>query len=170
MRLNDAGRMVQIVWDELPQRFSRIGLDAFVTMPNHIHGVITIENDCRGESCIRPKNEARPQSTDEPEEGDHKDRPYGTKGNSVGRIIQTFKSITTHEYTIGVKQRGWLPFPGRLWQRNYYEHVIRNEDDLLDIREYITNNPKRWAEDENNPDNFKEGRIQDSPLQRRRPA
>lgn len=64
-------------------------------------------------------------------------------------------------------QNNWLPFPGRLWQRNYYEHIIRNEEDLLEVQKYIANNPSRWAEDEDNPDNLKEGRIQDLPLQRR---
>jgi len=70
----------------------------------------------------------------------------------VGRIVQAFKSVTTHEYINGVKQHGWPPFPGKLWQRNYYEHVIRNENELNRIREYIINNPKKWEFDRDNPD------------------
>ena len=66
-------------------------------------------------------------------------------------MIGAFKSITTHEYTVGVKDRGWTHFPGRLWQRNYYERVIRNDGELHDIREYIVNNPLRWAVDVENP-------------------
>lgn len=69
----------------------------------------------------------------------------------MGRVVQAFKSITTHRYTIGVKQQGWTLFHGRLWQRNYYEHVVRNEDDLAQIGGYIVNNPLRWALD---PDNL----------------
>jgi len=60
--------------------------------------------------------------------------------------------MTTNDYIQGVKNHQWHPFPGKLWQRNYYEHIIRNEDDLEAIREYIINNPIRWADDEENPD------------------
>jgi len=70
---------------------------------------------------------------------------------SLGRMIQAFKSTTTHEYVMGVRRRGWVPFHGRLWQRNYYEHVIRNERKLDKIREYIATNPLRWALDRENP-------------------
>ncbi len=59
--------------------------------------------------------------------------------------------MTTNEYIRGVKQSGWPPFRGRLWQRNYYEHIIRNDDELRRIREYITNNPLQWALDRENP-------------------
>ena len=59
--------------------------------------------------------------------------------------------MTTNEYIHGVKQNGWTPFPGKLWQRNYYEHIIRNENDLSRIREYIFNNPANWANDDENP-------------------
>lgn len=144
MNLNDAGRMVQQVWNELLQFYIGVDIDVFIVMPNHVHGVIVIDNR-RGESCIRPKNNAKSRT-----KGDHKDRPYGTAHNSIGCIIQRFKSITTHAYAIGVKQNGWPPFPGKLWQRNYYEHVIRNENELDEIREYVIGNPNKWAEDENN--------------------
>ena len=62
-----------------------------------------------------------------------------------------FKSITTDEYIHGVKAASWLPFDSRLWQRNYYEHVIRNEDSLNRIRQYILANPAQWAIDRENP-------------------
>ena len=99
----------------------------------------------RGESRIRPKQNVQPN------QGDHKDRPYGTMKGTVGRIIQTYKSITTHDYIIGVKKHGWPPFPGKLWQRSYYEHVIRDEDELNRIRQYIRDNPLNWETDEENP-------------------
>jgi len=55
--------------------------------------------------------------------------------------------MTTNKYTDGVKQNDWQPFPAKLWQRNYYEHVIRNEEDYLKIAAYIQTNPKRWQAD-----------------------
>jgi len=59
--------------------------------------------------------------------------------------------MTTNEYIHGVKQYNWLPFSGRLWQRNYYEHIIRNEGELNKIHEYIIRNPAIWDEDDENP-------------------
>jgi len=83
--------------------------------------------------------------------GDHKDRPYGTTTGSLGRILQAFKSTTTHEYVMDVRHRGLAPFRGRLWQRGFYEHIVRNEAELTAIREYIVGNPACWDDDENNP-------------------
>lgn len=60
--------------------------------------------------------------------------------------------MTTNEYIRNVKGNGWQMFNDKLWQRNYYEHVIRNEADLAEVREYILNNPTRWDEDDYNPD------------------
>jgi REP-associated tyrosine transposase len=151
IQLNDAGRMIQTIWDELPLRFTGLKLADFVVMPNHIHGIFVLPG--RGESCIRPS----PTNSQEPadcrinhESGDHKDRPYGTLPGSVGRIVQAFKSITTHAYADGVKQNGWSPFPGKLWQRNYWDHVVRNESEFHCISEYIRNNPAQWDSDQLN--------------------
>ncbi len=55
--------------------------------------------------------------------------------------------MTTHEYINGVKQQGWTPFPGKLWQRNYWEHIVRNENELNRIQQYIINNPAQWESD-----------------------
>lgn len=143
MVLNDAGRMVELAWDKLPVRFDHFELDEFIVMPNHIHSIFVL---CRrGEPCVRP---------DLPGDqtlGEHKVRPYGTLPNTVGRILQAFKSITTYEYTIGVKQHGWMPFHAKLWQCNYYERIIRNDNELNGIREYIVNNSKKWEMDRENP-------------------
>ncbi|MFQ5344058.1 MAG: hypothetical protein ACE5F6_21150, partial [Anaerolineae bacterium] len=62
-----------------------------------------------------------------------------------------FKSLTTNRYADGVAQHGWPRFSGRLWQRNYYEHIIRDEASLTHIRQYILDNPARWAVDPENP-------------------
>ncbi len=69
---------------------------------------------------------------------------------TLGDIMDWFKTMTTNEYIRGVKQRGWQPFDRKLWQRNYYEHIVRNERELNAIREYIRNNPANWSLDRDN--------------------
>ena len=142
MELNEAGNMVATVWKDLPARFDNMEFNEFVVMPNHIHGIIVLV--CGGTSAARPSRHLAAQ-------GDHKDRPYGTLPHTLGRIVQAFKSITTHQYIKGVRCSAWRPFPGKLWQRNYWEHIIRDESEWATIREYIGNNPARWAEDQLNP-------------------
>jgi REP element-mobilizing transposase RayT len=146
MVLNDAGRMVLGMWRALPERFPNVATDEFVVMPNHVHGIILL-NDRRGEPRVRPISGFGMK------QGDHKDRPYGTGDFSLGRVCQAFKSLTTVEYVRGVKDYQWPSFPGRLWQRNYFERVIRDEGELGAIREYIRNNPLKWEQDEENPAN-----------------
>jgi REP element-mobilizing transposase RayT len=69
----------------------------------------------------------------------------------LGDIVGAFKSLATTGYIAGVKAKGWLEFRGRLWQRNYYEHIIRDEDALNRIRRYVDDNPARWELDDENP-------------------
>ena len=66
----------------------------------------------------------------------------------IHKMVQWFKTMTTNEYIRNVKQNRWKPFNGTLWQRNYYEHIIRNETALQHIREYIVNNSYQWPQDE----------------------
>lgn len=146
MVLNEAGRMVEEVWRSLPERFPHVMVDEFVVMPNHLHGIILL-NECRGEPCVRPN------FRDEGEQVEHRVRPYGTADFSLGRICQALKSLTTVGYVRGVKDHDWSPFPGRLWQRNYHERIIRDETELIGVREYIRNNPLKWLDDEENPIN-----------------
>ena len=70
---------------------------------------------------------------------------------SLSDVVHRFKTMTTRRYAEGVKQNGWPSFRGRLWQRNYFEHIIRDEASLNRIRRYILENPARWAWD---PENF----------------
>jgi len=70
---------------------------------------------------------------------------------SLPDVVHRFKSLTTARYRRAVRDEGWRPFRGRLWQRNYYEHVIRDEEDLDRVRRYVEENPLRWAEDPENP-------------------
>ncbi|GAB7026582.1 transposase [Geotalea toluenoxydans] len=159
MHHNDAGRMVREWWLKLPDKFPGVMLDEYVIMPNHFHGIIVMSG--RGEPCVRPplgvalgfaEPCVRPDPIAIEKPGDHKDRPYGTRDNSLGRIVQAFKSLTTVEYTRGVQTFHWPSFPGRLWQRNFYERVIRDEAELAAIREYIQANPATWADDEERPE------------------
>ncbi|MBL0331515.1 MAG: transposase [Chlorobiota bacterium] len=68
-------------------------------------------------------------------------------GSPLHRVVQWFKTMTTNEYIRGVKNLGWIPFNGKLWQRNYYEIIIRNEQSYQTISEYIINNPAKWTLD-----------------------
>jgi putative transposase len=133
--MNDAGRMVDSWWTRLTSKFTAVELDEYVIMPNHFHGIIAIVG---ADLCVCP----------EPNEDAHGGAPLRQINDApISRIIQWFKSITTHEYANGVRDQGWPPFRGRLWQRNYYEHVIRNEDELNRARKYIIENPMKWAAD-----------------------
>ncbi len=142
VKLNEAGQMVEKWWQELSHKFPQVEIDENVVMPNHFHGVLVIVGaDLR----VCPN-----------QEGAHVGAPL--QKPAVGDIVRWFKTMSTNEYIRGVKEKNWTPFPGKLWQRNYYEHVIRNESSLNDIRSYIQANPMRWAEDEENPANIERTR------------
>jgi REP element-mobilizing transposase RayT len=74
-------------------------------------------------------------------------KPGEHKGSPLHRILQWFKTMTTNEYIHGVKQHHWPPFNGKLWQRNYYEHIIRDELSFEAISSYIIQNPANWKPD-----------------------
>ncbi len=139
IRLNEAGRMVESVWNGMPTFYPGVITDAFVVMPNHIHGIVVLVG-------------AAPRGR--PDFGPPADRgqPQGVAPTlSIPDVVHRFKTMTTKRYTDGVKRSGWPPFPGRLWQRNYYEHIVRNEESLNRIRRYIADNPARWSFDRENP-------------------
>ncbi len=276
MRLNDAGRMVLAEWNMLPERFPHVVLDAFVVMPNHVHGIVVITNPATDDTATTaptivgtglvpvpnagtmgavpnagtmgaapdagtmgaapnagmmgaaPNDGMMGAAPDAgtmgavPDAGTMGAAPdagmmgaapdAGTMGAvpdtgamgavpddgattrvaptvativgtglvpvpddgattrvaptvgdivapTVGDIVGAFKSRVTVEYIRGVKTSGWPPFRGRLWQRNYYEHIIRNERALNAIRQYIIENPRRWQMDRE-----KEARSASDPL------
>jgi putative transposase len=138
MHRNEAGDMIAATWAALPQRFPTLALDAFVVMPNHIHGILVLTENVSATSDPAAHEDMGRSSQ-------RSNRPRGTLPGTIGRIVQAFKSISTHTYIHGVEQRGWLPFPGRLWQRDYYERVIRDDTALAEMRMYIDDNPMRWA-------------------------
>ena len=136
MRVNDAGCMIEKYWLKLPNKFPHIQINSFITMPNHFHGIIKIVG---ADPRVCPDKEN--------EKGAHTGAP-------LHKVVQWFKTMTTNAYIKGVKDSDWAGFPGKLWQRNYYEHVIRNDDSMNVIREYIEYNPSRWIDDVDNPDNI----------------
>ncbi len=166
MRLNDAGGMIQTVWDEMPLNYPGIETDEFVVMPNHIHGIVVIgvgACPCACPDSGRPqpqKTQPQKTKTGRPQPGPQAGQPQGvaptginptgataTSKLSLPDVVHRFKTMTTKRYTDGVKQHQWRRFPAKLWQRNYWEHIVRNEPDLNRIRKYICNNPTQWALD-----------------------
>lgn len=128
MVLNDVGSMIDLTWKQMPNCYPGVEIDEFIIMPNHIHGVIVLD----GQSY----DNGRAQG------------PAPTM--SLFDVVHRFKSMTTTRYRYGVNQHNWTPFSGKLWQRNYYEHIIRDDDELNKIREYIQNNPLNWDNDSEN--------------------
>ena len=157
MVLNDAGRMVQSVWDGMSAHYAGIETDAFVIMPNHIHGIVTVGAAPRGRpDSGQDSGQAQrpaPTVTDCGQaQGPAPTVSVTAASLSLPDVVHRFKTLTTKRYTDGVKQHGWPPYPGRVWQRNYYEHIIRDGHDLNRTREYIVNNPAQWDLDRENPD------------------
>ena len=147
MQLNQAGEMVRGVWEALPDRFPMITIDAFVVMPNHLHGIIIINQHLHPESPVG----ASLVDAQFPVGASLVDAQPADTHIALGDVIGAYKSLTTVEYTRGVKMMKWTPFHRRLWQRNYYEHIIRHDDSLRRIRQYIIGNPGQWALDKENP-------------------
>lgn len=142
MVLNDAGKMISTEWLALKKRFPNIELHEYIIMPNHFHGILEIvgaflvgvhNNDCPN---VKPND----------------NNINGQQGivptrKTVGDMMDAFKSITSVEYIRGVKTRNWKRFNKKLWQRNYWEHIIRNEQSLDRIAAYIIDNPQKWTGD-----------------------
>lgn len=131
MIMNDAGKMVEKWYCELQNKFQDIKCNEMMVMPNHFHCIVqNVGADLR--VC--------PDDNKQPILGEQVVSP-------LHRVVQWFKTMTTNEYTRGVKSLDWPPFKGRLWQRNYYENIIRNEQSYHRISNYIINNPAKWKGD-----------------------
>jgi REP element-mobilizing transposase RayT len=141
MVLNDAGTMIEKWYFELENKFTDIQCDKYIVMPNHFHAIIY---NVGADLCVCPINKSGEHHSGEHHSGEH-------IGSPLPKIIQWFKTMATNEYIRGVNQNGWQPFNGKLWQRNYWEHIIRDENELNHIREYIINNPLKWESDDENP-------------------
>jgi len=167
MKLSPIGEIVTSSWSKIPEFNSNVRLDEWVVMPNHIHGIIVINkcenhndayrndnhNDiyrCRGRRCRRDVLLKRLYSGDKPNNinnANNTDNYYSrispTKG-SLSVILRTYKTVITK----------WCmknDYKNFKWQDNYYEHIIRDEQSLENIRQYIRNNPRKWELDRNNP-------------------
>ena len=148
MVLNDAGRMVENEWLNIPQRFKNVVLHEYIVMPNHFHCIVEmVETKPVGATLVvDPNKNGHPQGdapTGSAPQGDAPTENIPT----VGDIVGAFKSITTVNYISSVKDNDWKPFHNKLWQRNYYEHIIRNEQAYQNISQYIIFNPKNWDND-----------------------
>ena len=147
MYLNGAGSLAQSIWSTLPERFAHIELDQYMVMPNHLHGIMVLTG-----SPSMPKRDVDTANVPErfmhakgrvhqghaPNMGSQQSRIHHIP--TLGEIIRTFKGLATSRIHSEGK-------PDFAWQASFYEHIIRNDDDLDRIRHSIVNNPARWAED-----------------------
>jgi REP element-mobilizing transposase RayT len=146
MHANDAGDMVRSVWDDIPGHYEGVATDAFQLMPNHVHGILVLRVAGTGTQQALPED---------PTDTLGHTGPAGTCAVSLPSLVQRFKSLTTTRYAAGVRREGWPRFLHKLWQRNYYEHIIRDADELAGIRRYILENPMSWQYDRENPEHKK---------------
>lgn len=145
--------MVERWWLQIPKRFSGIALDEYIVMPNHFHGIIIIVG---ADQCVGPDNPDQcvgPDDGDLQETGEHTGSPLRNqrRQQTLFRIIQWYKTMTTNDYIHNVYSNHWQKFYMQLWQRGYYDHIVRNEQSLNNIRTYIKNNYLAWDKDEENP-------------------
>ncbi|PHS40702.1 MAG: transposase [Sulfurovum sp.] len=139
MVLGVAGKMVNKLWYEIINDFPNIALHEFIIMPNHIHGIIEIVDNV-GAPLVGALDVASAV-------GIHDKRAPMKGAPTVGNVIGVYKSLTTNAYIKMVKNGTLPPFDKRIWQRNYYEHIIRDDVDYDRIATYIINNPSTWDDD-----------------------
>ncbi len=151
MILNDFGKICETCWLAIPDHFDNVTLDEYQIMPNHVHGIIVITKWIDGVDTVggdvgathsvgaTHASPLRQQSKQNP----NNDVPRGPKPHSVGAVIGSFRSAVTNRINKYRRTPG-----AKLWQRNYWEHIIRDENELNRIRQYIKNNPLKWTDDD----------------------
>jgi REP element-mobilizing transposase RayT len=139
--LNPLGRIVENTWQEMPTHFPYVNVDSYVVMPNHFHGIVIINEEIIGAQHAEPLPRTEPLVKAE--------SLQQMNIQPLGVIVRSFKSaVTKRVHDLGL-------FVGeKIWQRNYYEHIIRDEDDYQKIFDYISSNPLNWEYDNENPDNI----------------
>jgi len=147
VHFNERAAIVQELWATLPNRFPGIDVDAFIVMPNHVHGILirTQEIEPRVEISMQPYTQKQTHVAAQTRNSLHDYRIDPHRMQSLNEIIRTFKSVVS--YTI--RKSGTPEFA---WQRDFYEHVIRNPQQLDHFRSYIINNPATWLDDTLHPD------------------
>lgn len=138
MRLSSFGNIVSHCWQAIPMHFLNANLDRFVIMPNHLHGIIILQDNLRGAACCAPTKKTNV-------EGNRQINKPAC--GSLSAIVRSFKSAVTKRINEVRKTPG-----APVWQRSFWDHIIRNEQDLNRIRQYILNNPLKWHLDRHNPD------------------
>lgn len=139
MILNDLGQIAFNQWGNLSDRFTNLELDVFQIMPNHIHGIISL-NAPVGATLAVALNDS----------GSHDEKRAGASPaptRTVGNVIGTYKSLVANKCLAQFKLNRPNDLMGKLWQRNYYEHIIRDEQSLQTISNYIIENPANWSSD-----------------------
>ncbi len=139
MRLSYLGEIAEQQWIKLPQRFPNLELGAFVTMPNHVHGILIIRDRRDTAGNLADSEDASYRRAPTEEFG----RPLP---GSIPTIIRSYKSAVAY----CIHAQGSM-VGAAVWQRNYYEHIIRDHDGWDRIHRYIESNPATWAQDEENP-------------------
>ena len=137
LQVHHVQEVISSSWHTLPVRFPSVTLDEFVTMPNHMHGIIILRGAASG------------TLTDRALGGGAADRGAASGAPTLGRVVCAFKSVSAVAANNALDRSG-QPF----WQRNYYEHVIRDEEELNAVRRYIRENPLKWSDDPDNPANL----------------
>lgn len=130
--LNTLGCIVEDEWLSTAEIRPNVRLDSYVTMPNHFHAILTLDRQCRGDLLGRPSTINHVETP----------RLKGPQRGSLGALMAQFKRITT----IKINRVRELPHD-HVWQRNYFERIIRHEKMLNAFRQYIDLNPLRWAKD-----------------------
>ena len=150
MKLNQYGKIVQKWWNDIPKHFRNVELGVFIVMPNHIHGIIIINDNRRGTVPV-PSNDQNLRGIP-PSHKNGETRKSGgetppLRAPTLEQIVAYFKYQSTKEMNALDDTKTITKF----WQRNYYEHIIRDEQDIQNKTDYIESNPMMWDEDDENP-------------------
>ena len=147
MILNEYGKIAKQCWIDIPVHFPDVMLDEFIVMPNHIHGIVVINRTNKpnpvGANNHSPSNSHSPVNV-----GAKNFSPLQSlksPSRSIGSIVRGFKIGVTKRLRDKTPEK--FPPHHSIWQRNYYEHIIRNEQSYIRISEYICDNPQKWAND-----------------------
>ena len=141
MILNEFGNIANIEWGNLTKRFPNFELDVFLIMPNHMHGIIVLNNAVGATLAVAQNDSSVSQNNNNTRAGAS---PAPTNP-SISDIVGAYKSLVANGCLKIFKSRNETM--GKFWQRNYHEHIIRNEQSYQIISDYIINNPAKWNDD-----------------------